>query len=173
MGFQSAVSLAQGFGVPGQIYNNSPKRVRSYIINSASAAYNIIGATAFSITSQGNAAAGNTTGSLVFAGILVNAGEQFSNGGSGGPLTPTLTLPNYAQGELATMGSFVVTLPATANIGDIVIFDNTTGALATIVPGASLPSGKSYANAYVDFYTVSAAGLAVITINSITPAVVQ
>lgn len=171
-GFQSTVYLQQGFGVPGELYASTPKRSQSYIINSASAAYNVFGS-AFSITAQGTAAAGNTTGALVYAGILVNPKASASFGGSTGPLSPTLTLANYAQGELLTMGTIVVSLPGAAAIGDVVIFDNTTGALSTIAPGVALPVGKSYAYANVDYFTVSGAGLAVITLTPPSSAVVQ
>ncbi len=173
MTFQSTVSLQQGFGVPGELFNSGPRRAESYIINSALASYNVFGS-AFSITSQGNANAGNTGGTQVYAGILVNPKGSASFGPAGGsPLAPTLTLANYQQGELLTMGSIIVTLPGAAAIGDIVIFDNTTGLLATIAPGVALPSGKSYAFAYVDYFTVTGAGLGVITLSPYSPAVVQ
>ena len=169
MGFQSAVSLAQGFGVPGEQFTDGPTRAETFTINSASAAYNIIGATACSVTSQGFCAAGNTSGVLPFAGILVDPKDVALFGTGGVPLAPTLTVPNFTIVECATMGSFVVTLPGAAAIGDSVIFDNTTGALTTIAPAAALPSGKTFANALVDYYTVAGAGLAVITM---TPALV-
>jgi hypothetical protein len=162
MAFQSSVFLAQGFGVPGELYTDGPHRAESFILESASAAYNIIGATAFTVTNEGIAAAGGTG---VFAGILVNPKVYATSGTVSGALAPTLTLPNETQAELLTMGSIVVTLPAAAAIGDSVIYDNTTGALSTIAPGADLPSGKTFANAVVDYYTVSAAGLAVITLS--------
>lgn len=170
MGFQSTVYLAQGAGVPGEIYLNTPMRAQSYILDSAGPnpfAY------AYSITAQGHVQVGNPGGTSVFAGIMVNPKGSASFGGSGGPLTPTLDLSQYSQAEIASMGTFFVTLPGAANIGDIVIYDETTGALATIAPGVSLPSGKLYANAYVDVFTLSGAGLGVITLNPVTPAVVQ
>lgn len=167
MTFQSTVFFKSGAGIPGELYTNGPYRSQSYIINSSSAALNIIGATAFSITLQGIAAAGNTTGALVFAGILATPKNQPLQGTvAGGTLAPTLTLPNYAQADLITMGSLWVTLPAAAAIGDYVIFDNTTGVLSTITPGTALPSGKTFANAVVDYFTVTAAGLAVITMTN-------
>ncbi len=132
MAFQSTVSLQQGFGVPGEQFTDGPTRAESYTINSASAAYNILGATACSVTSQGFCAAGKTSANLPFAGILVDPKNQALFGASGIPLNPSLTVPNYSAVECATMGSFVVTLPAAAAIGDTVIFDNTTGALSTI-----------------------------------------
>jgi hypothetical protein len=166
MGFQTTVSLTQGFGVPGEQYTDSPWRAQSFTINSASAAYNIIGATMCSVTSQGFCAAGNTGGVLAFAGLMVNPKNIALFGAGGIPLNPTLAVPNYTQIECATMGTFIVTLPGAAAIGDYVVYDNTTGAISTVAAGSSVPgSGKSWGNAIVDYYTVSGAGLAVITMN--------
>lgn len=163
MTFQSTVSLQQGFGVVGELFSDGPRLARPYTIVSASAANNVFGR-GFSVTSQGLANAGNTGGTQIFAGILVNPKGSASFGGSGGPLTPTLTLANNSQGELLTEGSIIVTFAGAVNIGDLVIYDNTTGVLATIAPGVNLPVGKSFAFAFVDRYTTSAAGLAVITL---------
>lgn len=169
MPFQTTVALNQGFGVPGDLYNDGPIKAQSYILNTtagAGAANNVFGR-GFSILSQGQANAGNT-GTQVFAGFLINPKGSASPGGSGGPLTPTLTLANYQQAEILVMGSIVVTLPATANIGDIVVMNNSTGVLQTIAPGANLPVGTSPTYAVVDYFTVpSGGGLAVITVNDI------
>lgn len=164
MGFQSSVFINAGAGVPGELYTDSPYRAESFSLVSGNAANNIIGATCCTITSQGVAQAGSG-GTLGFAGFLVNPKGQALRGVSGQPLNPTMTLPNNSQVECLTMGTIWVTLPGAANIGDNVIYDNTTGALSTIAPGVSLPSGKSFANAVVDFFTVSGAGLAVVTVS--------
>lgn len=167
MGFQSTISIYQGAGVPGEQYSDGPWRAQSYTINSASAAYNIIGATGCSITSEGIVAAGNAGSGAVYAGILVDPKNVALFGSSGQPLNPTLTVPNQTQIECATMGSYWVTLPSGGNnIGDWVVYDNTTGAISAVAPGTALPSGKSWANAFVDYFTVpSGGGLAVITMN--------
>lgn len=161
--FQSTVSLNQGFGVPGELFNDGPRRAQSFIINSALASYNVFGR-GFSITAEGKAAAGNS-GTAQFAGILVNPKGSASRGDGTDPLNPTLTIQNQAQGECLTMGSIVVSLPATAAIGDLVVYDDTTGILSTITPSTPLPAGKSPAYARVDYFTVSGAGLAVITLD--------
>jgi hypothetical protein len=171
--FQKTVNQYMGFGVPGELFVDSPSRVAPFTLNSAQASYNIIGATAYTVSSDGVAQAGNPGGTNVYAGILIGPKEQALIGDGSNPLNPSMTLPNNVIAELITMGIIIVSLPAAANIGDVVIFDNTTGALSTIAPGVALPAGKSYANAYVRRYTVSAAGLAVIEINPVTPAVVQ
>jgi hypothetical protein len=163
MGFQTSIAALPGLGVIGELYVDSPRRAQSFILNSVSAAYNVFGR-GFSKTSEGVAAAGNT-GSAVFAGILVNPKSKVSRGVSNDPIAPSLTLNNYEQGDLLTMGSVIVTLPASAALGDLVVYDNTTGVLSTITPSTTLPVGKSPAYAYVDYFTVTAAGLAVITLS--------
>ena len=166
MGFQTAVQINQGFGVPGEQYSDSPMRAQTFTIVSALAAYNIIGATMCSVTAQGICAAGNAGGVLPFAGLLVDPKNLALFGASGDPLAPSLTAPNQAIVECATMGTFVVTLPGAAAIGDYVIYDNTTGAIDTVAAGSVSPgAGKSWGNAIVDYYTVGGAGLAVITMN--------
>jgi len=168
MAFQSTVYSQQGFGVVGEIFDNGPVRAEPFIINSASAANNVFGR-AFSITAEVVVSAGNPSGNKVFAGILINPKGSSSNGTTSSPLAATLTLPNYSIGEICNMGSIVVTLGAAANIGDLVIFDNTTGVLETIAPGADLPSGKSPAYAVVDRFTQglsSPGGLAVIRVTT-------
>ena len=161
MGFQSNVALQQGFGVPGELFTNSPVRSQSFILDSVSAAYNIVGATAYTIASQGVVQAGSG-GTMGYAGILANPKVYAL---SGSALTPSMVLANETQAELVSMGTMIVTLPAVAAIGDWVVYDNTTGALSTVAAGAAAGVGKSYANAMVDYFTVSGAGLAVITLN--------
>lgn len=163
--FQTSVAFQSGLGVIGDLFDSGPRRSQPFILNSALSSYNVFGR-GFSITSQGVAAAGNSGGTAVFAGILVNPKTQASFGDGTDPLNPTLQLPNYTQAELLTQGSIIVYLPAAANIGDWVYYDQTTGILGTVAPAASLPSGKSWAYAYVDRFTVAAAGLAVITLNN-------
>ena len=164
MGFQSVIYADQAIGVPGTLYDNSPIRALSYILNSASAAYNIIGATAMTVVTDGTVRAGSG-GTRGFAGILANPEIQALFGSSGVPLNPSLTLTNGVVAACVTMGRIFVTLPAAANIGDLVVYDNTTGALSTVAPGAALPVGKTFAQAQVIRYTLTVAGVAVIEID--------
>ena len=169
---QSTVFNQSGFGVPGELFTNAPWKAESFTLVSALASYNVIGATAYTGTSQGVAEAGSG-GDFGFAGILANPKTQALRGDGTNPLNPSLVLPNQSQADLVTMGNLVVTLPDNANIGDSVIFDNTTGALDTIAPGVNLPVGKSFAQAIVDYFLPNAGApqLAVIYISPtyITP----
>lgn len=162
MTFQTNVSLQQGFGVPGELFDDSPFRAQPYVINTTShPEYNIIGATACTISSQGVVTAGGTG---IFAGFLVDPKNQALRGTVSNTLAPSLTVPNQTVVECLTEGSIVVTLPGAANIGDVVIFNNTTGAISTISPTTAVPGGSTYAQAVVDRFTVGGAGLAVITV---------
>jgi hypothetical protein len=165
MSFQLSVFINQGSGVPGEQYSDGPWRAQSYQIDSASSANNIIGTTVCSIASEGVCQAGNAAGAFVIAGLLVDPKNIASFGAGGIPLAPTLTVPNFTQVECATMGSYWVTLPGAANIGDWLTYNETTGALGSVAPGTSLPGGTQWANGVVDYFTVSGAGLAVVTLN--------
>lgn len=166
MAFQSTVSIQMGAGVVGELFNDGPHRAQPFTVVSANAANNVIGR-AFTKTSEGFAQAGNG-GALGFAGILVNPKAQALYGTqAGGTLAPSLTLANNQLGEILSMGSIWVNLPAPAAIGDKVVYDTTTGALSTIAPSANLPAGTAFANAVVDFFTVTAAGPAVITLSPV------
>ena len=168
-GFQSNVFIYAGAGVPGEMFSDYPSRGQTFTINSASAAYNIIGATCFTVTSQGFAQAGSG-GTQGFAGFLANPKVYALQGVVGNTLGATLTLPNFVVGEFITEGALWVTLPAAANIGDLIVYNNTTGAIESVTPSTALPSGYTFANAQVDYFTVpSGGGLAVI---SITPLIV-
>lgn len=164
MTFQSAVQINQGAGVPGELFTNSPSRAQTYNINSADAAYNVVGKTCCTIESEGVVEAGSGGALGVFAGFLV-APKDYALFGAAQPLDPSLTLPNDSVVECLTMGTIFVTLPAVANVGDLVVYDNTTGAIETIAPGANLPAGKSFAYAQVDYFEATVAGLAVVTVS--------
>lgn len=164
MAFQSSVSANQGFGVVGEIFDNGPHRVQPWTLRSDSAADNVFGR-AFTVLSEGVAEAGKD-GAQVFAGILVSPKEHALTGSG---LSPSLTLPNETIASLLSEGSVVVTLAATANIGDAVCYTNATGVLVTVAPGGAVPANHTLIpGAYVDRVTpnplVAGATLAVVTL---------
>lgn len=160
MTFQSTVAFAQGAGVVGEFYDDSPHRAQPFILQSSDPADNVFGR-AFTVVSEGIAEAGGTG---VFAGFLVNPKGATSYGTlAGGTLAPTLTLANEVVAEILNMGSIFVSLPAPAAIGDLVTYDVLTGELATVIPAGPIPVGFAFAHAVVDRFTVTAPGLAVIT----------
>ena len=133
--FQSAINATLALGVPGEMRDDGPARSKIWELYS-NGTPNIVGATAFTLystTSEAELAAGiaQAGGTGTFVGLLVNPKAYATSGGGTGTLSPTLTLPDYSLGELATVGAFYATLPAACNIGDMVIYNTTTGALAT------------------------------------------
>jgi hypothetical protein len=163
--FQQVVNILAGFGVPGEIFQTAPSIVQSYTLNS-SGTPNVVGTTAYTITSQGYAEAGSG-GTLGFAGILANPKVYALYGTSAGALAPTLTLPDQTQAEILSEGIMIAYLGAAADIGDYVIYNDTTGALNRMAPGPTCPTGFSFANAVVINYSTTGAGLAVIQVNPV------
>lgn len=143
MTIQSSIRYDYGFGVPGEILKDGPMRSRPGLINSSSAALNIVGATAFTQAATGGTVQAGGAGQ--FAGLLCNPKVYPGFGtSSGGPLAPTLTLPNQIQGEFLFMG-FMVALLANASvlIGDLITYASATGALSST--GASVAFTASQA----------------------------
>ena len=143
MAFQSTVSTEVPFGVPGSQFDSSPVVAQPYLLVSDDASYNIVGATAYTQVSDGVAKAGGTG---KFAGILVNSKEYVAVGTlSGGPLAPTMTVPNNVRGSLASEGAFVSSLVKTSNIASFTgIIAVTTGILtvSAIAAGSVIQPGS-------------------------------
>ena len=99
-------------------------------------------------------------------GVLVSP-KEYALFGSG--LTPSLTLADQTQAELMTVGIVIVRVPAACAIGDYLIYNDTTGALATMPPGSTCPTGYSFANGVVSQFTPNASGsqLAVVEMSSV------
>ena len=163
--FQSIVNINLGFGIPGELIVDGPQRVDSLTLDSNGGTIGL----AFTKSNTTNVATQGgtiTSGSTVFAGILVNPKAYASYGAVGGaPLDPTLFLGPNTQGEFLTMGTIVVTLVGAANIGDIIQYNTTTGVLSAVAPGSSASSGNALIpNAVVWNYPISATGLTAIRI---------
>jgi structural protein gp24 len=166
MPFQSTVAFNQGFGIAGELFDDSPYRAEPFTIVSDDATNNVFGR-AFTVTAseQGIAQAGGTG---VFAGFLINPkGNTTSGTVSGGSLAPTLTIPNQTEAEILNFGCIIVSLPDAAEIGDLVMYDTTTGELSTISPGDTIPVGTAFANAVVDRFRLTSSGLAVIRVSDV------
>ncbi len=135
--FQQTVNIQFAFGIPGALYDDSPVRSAPYMLNSSAASYNVVGATAFTLSGAGDPGTNATSayaaagGTGTFVGILSNNKVYATSGPTTGALNATQTLPNYTIGELVSMGHLIVALPGPANVGDQVSYDSTTGQLST------------------------------------------
>lgn len=163
--FQSTVNVYNALGTVGGLSFDGPIRAGTYNLFS-NGTPNIVGY-AYTVTNgiqpdpsgaAGNAGTATVGGSGVFAGILQNPKEHPLLGVTNTPLGPSLTLPDYATGDLLTMGEMFVNLPGPAFVGDLVTYDPLTGALNSITPtstftAAIAPGGSAGVN---DVMTVSA-----------------
>ena len=131
MPFQSTVRIDQTTGIVGDIIIDGPMIGVPAILNSTSAANNVIGRAFRHIDSSDlEVSADAATG--VFAGILANSKVYATSGtAAGGTLAPTLVLPNNSEVELVRVtAGIVVLLSTTASIGDNVFYATATGILA-------------------------------------------
>jgi hypothetical protein len=101
------------------------------------------------ITSSGGA-------NLVFAGLMVNPKEATLWGTTSGTLAPTLAIPDTAQAEFSVMGDWVVEVSTACNVGDLIAYNVTTGALSTFAPNGSPVAGSvQMPNAKVYRYAIT------------------
>jgi hypothetical protein len=161
MSFQSTVNVLQGFGVPGEVILHSPLRAEPLTINSAGATPNVYGYAATKSVTTNVAKMGGaiTAGTSVFAGIMANPKAARLVGDANGTLDPTLAIPDQSIADFVTMGDVVVAVSTACNIGDLIAYNTTTGALSTYAPGGSPATGTATVpNAVVYRYPVTAAG---------------
>lgn len=136
MAFQTVTNLFTAVGVPGDLAYIGPEpRVQPRIMYSGGTNPNTMGF-AFTESTAGDIELSNTVtvgGTGQFAGILCQPKAASTFGTTaGGPLAATLNMPDYSTGEMVSFGDVFVSLPAAANIGDLVTYDTTTGALTTV-----------------------------------------
>lgn len=165
MPFQSAVNFDLAYGVPGEFAFDGPRRAEPGILAAAA----VVGR----VCTEDPAVPGSWTPGLVASSIrqsVLTSPKQYAlTGTAGNTLSPSLELPANASGEFATMGQIWV-ISSTANKpGDVVYFNNTTGAISTTAPGATAPASSTLLRGAVvapraGSVTSPANGLTVITI---------
>lgn len=149
MAYQSAVSsFFTAPAVPGEIIFNGPAPlVESRIINSSGATPNIFGYVTTEVSGGDvqTGAVARTGGTGVVAGILAQPKAAATFGTTvGGPLAATLELPDNASSQVLKQGRIAVVLPNASNIGDLVTYNTTTGAIAdTFAATATFTASQS------------------------------
>lgn len=147
MSIQNSIRQFPTDGFPGDFALDGPIRSQPVLLRSSDPTQNVIGRAVTHLAATDGVAIAGGTGT--FAGILTNSKIYASLGGATGPLSPTLTLPNELPVQATTVASGIYVITSTtANIGDGVAYNNTTGILAaapagvppashTLIPGAS------------------------------------
>ena len=159
MPFQTEVRIDQTTGIVGDIVLDGPLRGQPGILNSTSAANNVIGRAFRHIAGQDLMVSADVATGSVFAGILANSKRYATSGtAAGGTLAPTLMLPNNANVTLVTMTSgILVMLATTANIGDNVFFATATGILSA-ASGTTLADNEIIPNATIVRNNITGSG---------------
>ena len=159
MPFQTEVRIDQTTGIVGDIVLDGPLRGQPGILNSTSAANNVIGRAFRHIAGQDLMVSADMAAGSVFAGILANSKRYATSGtAAGGTLAPTLMLPNNANVTLVTMTSgILVMLATTANIGDNVFFATATGILSA-ASGTTLADNELIPNATIVRNNITGSG---------------
>lgn len=140
MPFQSSVRFDSAYGVPGEYATDGPNRAEPGIVRSAAPANNIFGRF-FSMDSAAPDVwrAGDPTGNGERFAIMTSPKQHASYGtAAGGPLAPTLTIPNEVTAEFTTMGQVICVARDAGNlVGNIVRFTKATGEIVTVPPGTA------------------------------------
>ena len=140
--FQSTVNVTLSFGVVGELIVDGPQRAESLTLdtNGGTIGYGFTKSNSTNVATMG----GTIANGVVFAGILANPKTYASFGAvSGNPIDPNLFLPANSQGEFLTMGTIVVASGSAGNIGDLVQFNNTTGAISTLPPTSTFTASQA------------------------------
>ena len=143
MAFQSTIRQFQAHGVVGEVIYSGPVRARGVIINTTTAANNVIGRALTYSSTNTDGVRVEVGGTGKFAGILTHSKQYASLGtAANGALAPTMTVPNnsvveatyFATGILVEL--FTVTAGKSIQIGDKVYYKTATGELGA---GTSAP----------------------------------
>lgn len=161
MPFQSTIRVDQTTGIVGDIVLEGPVMGQPAILNSTSAANNVIGRAFRNIANNDLTVTADAAGE--FAGILINSKNYATSGtATGGTLAPTLALPNNTEVELVFFAAgILVSLSTDAAIGENVFYADATGILAS-APGTTLADHTQITGSRVVRNNISAAGLAII-----------
>lgn len=165
MALQSTINTKQAFGVEGEFYDDSPRRVHTYLLKAAAGgALPHFGYAFTQDTDEGAAVLG---GAGVFAGVLVNPKEHALYGVAGNTLGASLDVPAGKTGSLATMGHIIVRVTGAVAIGDQAQYNTTTGAISAPATAGTADSGCALiANSKFVFVAGQANGLAVLELGA-------
>lgn len=146
MGFQTTIRRVIGSGYPGAFAYSGDYRVAPATIDDGATASNCVVGRAFSINYESPTKA-VPGGADALLGIAIHGNSLVNNGGLN-PLDPSTLIPLGSQAEFAkqTPGLFVTLVSpgggvTTANPGDFVMYNTTTGELAPLIPTGVVPGG--------------------------------
>lgn len=115
---QTTVNVAQAFGLVGEMYDTTPRRVDAYeVAGSGAVMGGIAGFHNGKVGQFGGAVPGSTTGEKfsTFAGIFVRPHEMVNYGDAGNPLAASVAIAEGVTAQVCSMGRVVINYTLTAN----------------------------------------------------------
>ena len=139
--FQQTVRPVLAAGVPGELAFDGPLRVRPGIIALTAAAENCVFSRYFTLdqTTGEFSPGGALSDTVVLGGILGFPKEHASFGLNGDPFAPSLLLAPGSNASFIGMGMAWVICATAAEEGNVVAYDNTTGAISAYANVAAIP----------------------------------
>lgn len=135
---QTTVNVAQAFGLVGEMYDLTPRRVDAYEV----ATQVTMGAVA-GFSAAGKVGAMDADTYTKFAGVVVRPHEAVNYGGAAGALAASITQPAGATVQVCSMGRVVVAIPTGATwVDGDTLFVTTAGAFANATATGSVEVGK-------------------------------
>lgn len=116
---QTTVNTKLAFGVQGEFYDSSIKRVTPHVLKTSA----VIGTPAW-VDSNGKATSTGGASGEKFVGIFVSPKEYTNRGAIS---TPTLTMATGDVAQVADIGHVIVKVGASVNVGSPVFYSAASG----------------------------------------------
>lgn len=101
---QTTVNVAQAFGLVGEMYDTTPRRVDAYEVAGSGA---VMGGVA-GFNASGKVGKMDATTYTKFAGIFVRPHEMVNYGADGNPLAASIAIAEGVTAQVCSMGDVVV-----------------------------------------------------------------
>lgn len=146
MALQTVVNTKLAFGVPGSFYDDSPRRVAPYAVESGAVAL----AFTLDASNPGRAVVG---GEGAFGGIAVNSKEYTMAG-----LSASVVFKSGDIAQLCTMGHIVVACDNAVSVGNACYFKVADGTLHAAASGETISGYTEIPGSKFVFVAGAAAG---------------
>lgn len=157
---QTTVYKRQALGMPGEFYDDSPRRVSPYIVSGVTdGAAAAIGLAFTEVSGKDQTAVLGGAGK--FAGIAVNPKNFPVLGG----LVPSLTIADGTPAQLCRMGLVFVLSATPVTPGQVAVYNTATGVISSAEAGAEVPAGSAaIPNSEFKFFSAAVGEVAVLQI---------
>jgi phosphotransferase system HPr-like phosphotransfer protein len=136
---QTTVNVAQAFGIPGEMYDLTPRRVDAFEVAADATMGGLAGFHNGKVGPFNGAVPGSTTGEKfsTLAGIFVRPHEMVNYGADGEALKASLTIKAGVTAQVCSMGRVIVKMTLATKEGDSV-YVTAAGAYTDTASGNTL-----------------------------------